>query len=454
MKLTSGCQGGCVLRYLSLANWRSVYAPVEFSMVATGERRHGARLARLGRTRVLPVAAIYGANAAGKSTLIEGLAALQALVTEARSKTEVLPVVPHELQGHGEPTSFGVEFVVAAPGDGPGRRRDWLFYYEVSADRYRILSESLARLRTKDEEVLFERRDDEVEFFGDLEEEPTALAVKRLLAPNRTVLGSLGEVDGVPEMIGRAWNWFREQLQVITPRSDFYMLPARIAQDNLFAHAMSRGLSTADTGISQIKLEDFSASSVLSVDDAKEFSNRLAADGGMVVLSRWGGHALLSLDDNGDLRAQRLVTVHEGEPDPDGAATESFTLPLSEESDGTLRFINLLPILFQLAEGSSRRVFVVDELESSMHPLLTEELIRSFLDELGGEDRRQLIFTTHELQLMRAPLLRRDEMWLVDKAAGQSKLTRLSDFSSEGVRKDADLLRFYTSGRLGGVPRM
>ena len=73
---------------------------------------------------------------------------------------------------------------------------------------------------------------------------------------------------------------------------------------------------------------------------------------------------------------------------------------------------------------------------------------------MGKDDRRQLIFTTHELQLMRAPLLRRDEIWLVDKVAGQTKMTRLSDFSSEGVRKDADVLGFYTSGRLGGVPRI
>ncbi len=54
-----------MLRYLTVANWKSVYSPVEFSMVATNERRHGERLARVGRSRVLPVAALYGANAAG-----------------------------------------------------------------------------------------------------------------------------------------------------------------------------------------------------------------------------------------------------------------------------------------------------------------------------------------------------------------------------------------------------
>ena len=221
-------------------------------------------------------------------------------------------MVPHKLRGDGEPTSFGVEFVVAGFGDKPERRRDWVFYYEVSADRHRIHSESLARLRTKDEEVIFERQDNEVEFFGGLEEDSAALAVKRLLAANQTVLGTLGEVDRAPGIIVWAWNWFREQLRIIGPRSDFYMLPARIARDAPFADAMSHGLSIADTGVSRIELEDFSAASVLSADTVKEFSDRLAADGGAIILPRWGGYALLSLDDGGGLREEGRCQVQHG----------------------------------------------------------------------------------------------------------------------------------------------
>ena len=89
-----------------------------------------------------------------------------------------------------------------------------------------------------------------------------------------------------------------------------------------------------------------------------------------------------------------------------------------------------------------------------MHPKLTEDFISSFLEGLDAGDRRQLIFTTHEIQLMRSDLLRRDEIWLADKVDGQSRLTRVSDFAGIGVRKDADLLSFYMSGRLGGVPRI
>ena len=96
----------------------------------------------------------------------------------------------------------------------------------------------------------------------------------------------------------------------------------------------------------------------------------------------------------------------------------------------------------------------MDELENSMHPLLTEKLDRAFLGDLNSDDRRQLIFTTHELRLMQIPLLRRDEIWLVDKFDSQTRLSRMSEYSRKGVRKDADILGLYTSGRLGGVPRI
>ncbi len=444
-----------MLRYLMLSNWKSIYDPIEFSMNSTNERRHGERLARVGRSRLLPVAAIYGANAAGKSALVEGLAVLQVLVTERRSKGDPLPVVPHKLKGKGEATSFGVEFVVAAPNDSPGRRRDWVFYYELTADRHQIHRESLMRLRSKDEEVLFEREGNRVEFFGDLEEDLTSMAIKRLLTSNQTVLGFLGDLGDGPKLIDQAWRWFSEQLKIIGPRSNFIMLPARIAADELFADAMNHGLSAADTGISKIDLEDLPVGAVLPPNKVQEIEDRLSVDNETLVLyGQYGEYGLLSLDASGSLRAQRLVTVHESEPGADGESKERFTLTLSEESDGTARFMHLLPMLFQLAEGSSRGVFIVDELENSMHPLLTEKLVRAFLDGLNADDRRQLVFTTHELRLMQIPLLRRDEMWLADKLNGQTRLARMSEYSRKGVRKDADILGLYTSGRLGGVPRI
>ena len=445
-----------MLRYLTVANWKSVYSPVEFSLVATSERRHGERLARVGRSRVLPVAALYGANAAGKSILIESLAALRDIVAGGRSRGEALPAVPHRLKGADEPTLFGVEIIVAAPGDESRRRRDWIFYYEVRATRREIRYEFLSRLRSKDEEVLFERSGTDVEFYGDLDEGPAVATVKRFLAPNRTILDFLGSAEEPPAMIGAVRQWFSSELHIVHPSSRFISLPGRIGMDELFVGAMNRGLSAVDTGISRIDLEDIPLRSVL--DDEKDIQNvrdRLAVEGGSLMFGdERKKYSLLSLDDAEGLRARQLVAVHDGEPRPDGEPVRGFTLPMSEESDGTARFMNLLPIILQLCEGPSRGVLLVDEFERSMHPLLAQELIRSFLDGVGREDRRQLIFTTHELQFMRVQLLRRDEIWLLDKVSGETRLTRLSEFSGEKVRAGADLLGFYSSGRLGGVPRL
>ncbi|WP_159624797.1 AAA family ATPase [Actinomyces sp. zg296] len=448
-----------MLRYLRVQNWKSYYEPVEFTMVATRERRHGERLAKVGRSRILPVAAVYGANASGKSTLVDALEALRGLILQARPVGAMLRLTPHLLKGAGEPTSFTIEFVTGAPRpDGVGEDR--VFLYEVVADRRRIHRESLVEVRTRTEEVIFERDENGVELYGDLDEDVRANAHKTVIADNETFLGVLGGDTGVlgadaESAVALAYGWFDRHLAVIHPGAEYVHLPSRLEVDNVFADAMNAGLTRADTGISRLDFEDMRVGALsLPADELDELVESLREAGGTAMLSTRGGdHALLTLDDDGEPAVRRLVARHEVETGPGAQDRRSFSLPLREESDGTRRFMNLLPILFQLREVDERSVFVVDELENSMHPRLTEELIASFLDGLGPEGRRQLIFTTHEIQLMRADLLRRDEIWLADKVDGQSELTRVSDYADVGVRKDADLLGFYMSGRIGGVPR-
>lgn len=441
-----------MLRFLRLQNWKSCYEPVEFTMTATRERRHGDRLAKVAGSRILPVTALYGANAAGKSTFVDGLAVLQRLVRDVRAKGDFLPVIPHRLKGIDQPTFFSIEFVTPDADDPPVG--DLVFYYEIEADRQHIRKEALYRIRSNHEECLFEREGKTVELFGRLETDRQATAFAQIIADNQTFLGALGNADARPETVGRAYDWFANQLSIIHPGSHYVALPARIAADDLFAQAMNQGLTTADTGISEVALEDIPLESVpMPPAELKAELEKPGAAGRALLLGGDAGDfVLLHLAESGEPIARRVVTCHRADARSDGGP--SFTLPLREESDGTARFMNLLPILFQLRESDQRGVFIVDELENSMHPLLTEVLIRRFLDGLGPSERRQLVFTTHELQLMRSDMLRRDEIWLAQKEGDETRLTRVSDFSREGVRKDADLLGFYTSGRLGGVPRL
>lgn len=436
-----------MLRFLRVENWKSYDEPAELTMVATKERQHGQRLAKVGRSRILPVSAVYGANAAGKSALVEGLEALRSLVLTTRPVGAMLRLTPHLLRGKGRPTGFLVEFVTAVRLP-DGGEKEQVFLYELSADRKRVHREALLQVNRTEEVFLFERDGDQVHLYGSLEENELARAHVTVLAANQTLLGALGPDIGGPT--AAAWQWF-ERLTVIRPSYPYLFLPDRITADAVFASAMSAGLTRADTGISELRLQEVKVSALpVPAEVVDDLVESLRETGGSCWLSQ--DYTVLSVNDDGEPVARRLVADHRRETGPDEQV--SFTLPLREESDGTQRFMNLLPILFQLRQEDARRVFVVDELENSMHPKLTESLVAAFLDDLGPHDRRQLIFTTHELQLMRSDLLRRDEIWLADKTDGQSSLTRVSDFAEVGVRKDADLLGFYMSGRIGGIPRV
>lgn len=436
-----------MLLNFTIENFRSIYDEVELSMIASRERSHSEHLAKWSRHRILPIAAIYGANASGKSTYIQALRALQLLVVGTRSATDKLPVDHHLGLGKKDPVKLKIKILVNIHG------RESAFVYEVKVLANRIIYEGLYKIGSNDESCLFERNGQDIEIY-----DPTFLANKRAtmraqsVEDHLTVLGVIGGAIEGP--VHAVWGWFVSQLHIIFPGQEYVQLPARMSMDQVFADAMNQALSTVDTGITRLELtevglERFGRSS----DELDHYQSRLRANGGAIVIPIFrSGPGLLELDDQGRLRGRILRALHEGGP---GAP---FLLDLAMESDGTRRFMNLLPILAQLEGRNDMEhasgVFVIDELENSLHPVLTEKILTDFLDTCGPGTRRQLIFTTHEVSLLRANLLRRDEMWVADRAtSGMPSLYSVVDFSDMGARKGADIYTMYMSGQLGGIPK-
>jgi len=150
---------------------------------------------------------------------------------------------------------------------------------------------------------------------------------------------------------------------------------------------------------------------------------------------------------NGELVAKKLVTYH---PNADGTSTK---FEIRQESDGSQRIIDLLPAILDLSEQVSNKVYVIDEMDRSLHTLLTRGLIRTYLASCSPRTRSQLLLTTHDVLLMDQRLLRRDEMWVTQRDAwGASSLYSFSDFNE--IRYDKDIQKSYLQGRLGGVPRI
>ncbi|WP_455158704.1 AAA family ATPase [Schaalia cardiffensis] len=439
-----------MLRSLRVKNWKSYCEPVEFTMLATREQRHGQTLARIGRTRVLPVSAVYGANAAGKSVLIEALNTLRRLVVEPRGRGESLPVEPHLLKGADQPTTFALEFTAEEVDDSS---TESTYYYELVLDARRVFSEALFRVTARREVLLFERQGTDVELGDSLSSNDLIAALARSVSTNRLLLETIRNSDSQGGAVATVLRWFSE-IYVVAKGARFTRMPDLIARDEEFQFAMSQGLSVADTGVTGIGFVDIDRAQVPVVEsDLEEIEKQLRAhvhtaifihaDDGDAFEATW--------NEKTGVAYKRLVTTH-GASECDGS--ECFRLPLSQESDGTARFLNLLPLFMILNAKGRRGIFLIDEFEDSLHPILTTHLLNRFLEGTGKDQRRQLIFSTHEVQLMRAGLLRRDEIWLVEKRNHQSQLVRLTDFVQDGPRKGTDLESVYLSGRLGGVPRI
>ena len=126
---------------------------------------------------------------------------------------------------------------------------------------------------------------------------------------------------------------------------------------------------------------------------------------------------------------------------------------MRQESDGSRRVIDLLPAFLQLSETTAPKVFVIDELDRSLHTILTRRLIEVYLANCSPKTRSQLLLTTHDVLLMDQDIFRRDEMWVVEHdRSGASTLMSFSDYKD--IRHDKDVRKSYLQGRLGGIPRI
>ena len=150
----------------------------------------------------------------------------------------------------------------------------------------------------------------------------------------------------------------------------------------------------------------------------------------------------------GELKAAKAKLYRKSADDDTRVAFD-----VSEESDGTMRLFDLLPLFHELMVKGSRRTYVVDELDKSMHTHLTKKLFDYYLSSRTPNSRGQLIATLHDTELLDQKMFRRDEMWIVRRDKnGASTLTRISN--ERHLRHDKDLRRGYLQNTVVGLPEI
>lgn len=414
----------------TVGNYRSFKEPQTLSLVAAPKKAKDQALndnnvvRREGQPDLLTSAAIYGANASGKSNLIKALGFMRTFVRNSSQETRQtggIGVEPFRLHARNkaQPSYFQVVFV----------HNDVRYRYGFEVTEKRVVAEWLYSATRARESRLFER-DDDATIIGRAFAEGRGLSSKT--RPNALFLSVVAQFNGpTAQSILR---WFTE-VGVGTRQANEGMMAYTTHQlENTIRAEAIRGLvCSLDLGINNLKLEKIPVDEVEYPDDMPEE---------LVTIFN-------TLLDKSDRLATAVLTAHTVYDDNAQPAGEVLFGLDDHESEGTRKLFALAgPLLDAFDEGS---LLVVDELDARLHPRMTREIVRLFNDRETNPKGAQLIFTTQDTNLLDNELFRRDQIWFVEKNRyGASQLYSLAEF--KGVRNDLSFERGYIEGRFGAIP--
>jgi predicted ATPase len=386
-------------------------------MVAIDDRPEARHQRQLG-IGLVPVAAVYGPNASGKSNLIAAFTWLRDAIQDSLRLWEgEIPVEPFAFgNGPSQSTSFILELVI------DGIRFD----YHLDLTKRSVLYEALFHYPEGKRRRIFEREGSDLKLQRGLGN----LSGTRELLTERTLMLSAARrfeeplVNRFVQDFTRTYTLgFRSvlpTLRVGSPRPTLRWFDERNADQPALFEELSHE-SDRDKALALLKLAD------LGIDD-------VLIDTEQVVFG----------DTQESATRQRVRLVHH-------AKGERAPLDFRSESEGTKTWFRLIgPVLTALDRGS---LLLFDELDASLHPTLSAQLIHLFHSPATNPRNAQIIFTSHDTSLLNH--LNRDEVWLTEKAGdGATILGPLSEFAGERVRKSQNLENAYLHGRFGALPQV
>jgi len=445
-----------MLARISVQNFLSFDDAAEFSMFASKEDQHGQRVAEGPELpgRLLQTTALWGANASGKSNFTRVFDYLQFLVVHGTRPDRPTGRTPFKLRAGAasEPSIFELDIVVPFEGE------DRMFRYRFGVTAREVTEESLHEIRPVTDRVYFSRRSsgEGAEHQFDLawwdrrgvsnEDRTFVRVLAKGTRPNQLFLHEA--MDRNLSLLAPIYRWFLEQLVVLTPEAEYFTLETMEADRKELRRYVGMMLNGADTGVESV---DAVAVPLESLPIASPEKEKLLGDmqeaGSGILLRSPSGQRFSIYSKNGEPVASRIVTYRRD------IAGKPVAFETSEESDGTLRLLDLCPLFHELGSPNSRKVYIIDELDRSMHALLTTALLQHHLATRSADTRTQLIFTTHDMMLMTQEIFRRDEMWFIERGSnGETQMECLADYKE--VRHDKDVRKAYLQGRYSGVPHL
>jgi hypothetical protein len=390
-------------------NFKSFKDETIFSMEATADKSHPDNVITEGKFKALKTSVIFGANASGKTKLIEAMGLMRGLVTRSLTHTQStqLPYFPFIFDdvSKNEPTTFGIKFT----------NEEILYDYHFSYNSENIIDEVLKYYPKNKAATIFERHDQKFIFVNDKAKQRM---ISEAVKENVLYLSVSSQLKYAPSQ--EVFEWFQKFLVITNgdPEHLIEILIKRMESDHSFETRVLKALRIADFGITSLmELEG----------EVKNTSVKPQKSSALSLQDVWLTHN---------------ATNKNGE-------NIQVELPMYEESSGTVNFISMIgPVIDTILGGTT---LVVDEIDLTFHSDLSKWIIGLFHNPKENPNGAQLIFNTHDTNLLNQNLIRRDQVWFVEKnwETGTSTISSLSEFK---VRKDKNIEDAYLSGRYRAVP--
>lgn len=437
-----------LLKYI-VSNYKSIGHPIEFSMFPTqgntDERYLKTISTKAGEWKILRRGGFFGPNASGKSSFIESIDFARDFIVEGQRSGKGIKIdqFKGEFEDLNGTSSF--QFLFYLKGE--------VYEYGFVLNSVQVCEEWLMQLTESDFVPLFTRITDV--------NGRTQIEIESKFARNKSKDRELAEVlknsiqenqknqlflyklyDNGVKKAEVIMEWF-QNLYVIFPESKFKALPVQMKADDELRAFISNMLRKMNTGVTNVSV----ASKAI---DLLELAEKLELPQEMIEEIEEVGNGIVNL-------AGKYFILTENKKKKSILVQQKFSHELNgkevqfnieDESDGTQRLLDLLPILFAMREDINA-IYFVDEIDRSLHTKLSQFLLNEFIN-YSNDTFNQIIFTAHDVNLINTTDFRQEELWFIEKnSLGESKLKPLSDFS---LKEGQDALKAYLSGRFGAIP--
>ena len=407
-----------MLIQFSFKNYKSFRDEAILDLSATKITEFGERVVEIGNEKLLPTAAIFGANASGKSNVIEAFRFMVSYVLESfayggegsKAKRVKCPPFMFDRESKDEGSTFEVYFI-SSEEDGCKT-----YNYGFTIDQSGVAEEWLntkSKTARKFKRVIY-RSKEELDLSGLPAKSQENI---RIALEKEALVISLGAKLKIAKLKAiRDWFSTVSFADFGNPVENYFLssrIPEGFAEDRAVQKKVANYFASFDPSIIDFNVE--------------------------------------VIDEDDEAKRVRIDAIHQVV-----GSDETVSIPLEEESAGTLKMFALYPVLQEALENGG--VLLVDELNARLHPLLVRTFVIAFLNPEINKKHAQLVFTTHEAWQMGNNMLRRDEIWFTEKDTdGVSTLYSLADFvDADGVkiRKDESYEKNYLLGKYGAIPTL